>query len=152
MKKINCIQQYIIDSLIKENKLSVNSLIDATSKVCSHELLNNILAIIIESSETNDSLTAVKKSNEVNETVEKEKYEGKTVVHLICTASKLKLITGLKNVFRSKLGLKECKDIVDTMPTYIDITNLSNTERKTLYKILIDTDTEYSIHTTQLMQ
>lgn len=144
MKKINCIQQYIIDSLIKENKLSVNSLIDATSKVCSHELLNNILAIIIESSETNDSLTAVKKSNEVNETVE--------VVHLICTASKLKLITGLKNVFRSKLGLKECKDIVDTMPTYIDITNLSNTERKTLYKILIDTDTEYSIHTTQLMQ
>ena len=137
MKKITCIQQYVIDRLTKENKLSVNSLIDATSKVCSHELLNNILAILIKSSETNDSLIAVKNP-----------YEGKTVVLLTSTASKLKLITGLKYVFRPKLGLKECKDIVDTMPTYIDITNLSETERKTLYKILIDTDTEYSIHTT----
>lgn len=136
MKKIDCIQQYVIDRLTKENKLSINSLIDATSKVCSHELFNNILAILIESSET----------------IEKEKREGKTVVHLTSTASKLKLITGLKYVFRPKLGLKECKDIVDTMPTYIDITNLSETERKILYKMLIDTNTEYSVHTTQLMQ
>lgn len=132
MKKIDCIQQYVIDRLTKENKLSINSLIDATSKVCSHELFNNILAILIESSET----------------IEKEKREGKTVVHLTSTASKLKLITGLKYVFRPKLGLKECKDIVDTMPTYIDITNLSETERKILYKMLIDTNTEYSVHTT----
>lgn len=136
MKKIDCIQQYVIDRLTKENKLSINSLIDATSKVCSHELFNNILAILIESSET----------------IEKEKREGKTVVHLTSTASKLKLITGLKYVFRPKLGLKECKDIVDTMPTYIDITNLSETERKILYKMLIDTNTEYSVHTIQLMQ
>lgn len=132
MKKIDCIQQYVIDRLTKENKLSINSLIDVTSKVCSHELFNNILAILIESSET----------------IEKEKREGKTVVHLTSTASKLKLITGLKYVFRPKLGLKECKDIVDTMPTYIDITNLSETERKILYKMLIDTNTEYSVHTT----
>ena len=34
------------------------------------------------------------------------------------------------------------------MPTYIDITNLSETERKILYKMLIDTNTEYSVHTT----
>ena len=61
MKKIDCIQQYVIDRLTKENKLSINSLIDATSKVCSHELFNNILAILIESSET----------------IEKEKREGK---------------------------------------------------------------------------
>ena len=132
MKKIDCIQQYVIDRLTKENKLSINSLIDVTSKVCSHELFNNILAILIESSET----------------IEKEKREGKTVVHLTSTASKLKLITGLKYVFRPKLGLKECKDIVNTMPTYIDITNLSETERKILYKMLIDTNTEYSVHTT----
>lgn len=145
MKKITNIQQYVINNLIKDNKLSVNSLIDATSKVCSDELFNNILAILIESSETNDLLITVKKHDK---TVEKEKYKGKTVVHLTSTVNKLKLITCLKDVFKSELGLKECKDIVDTMPTYIDITNLSETKRKMLYQMLIDTNTEYSVHTT----
>lgn len=48
MKKITCIQQYVIDNLIEDEKLFTNSLLDAVSKVCSEEQFNNILAILIE--------------------------------------------------------------------------------------------------------
>lgn len=58
MKKISCIQQYVIDSLIKDNKLSIQNLIDAMSKVCSEELFNNIISIIISSSNGNSTLAA----------------------------------------------------------------------------------------------
>lgn len=47
MKKITCIQQYVID-LIEDEILSTNSLLGAVSKVCSEEQFNNILAILIE--------------------------------------------------------------------------------------------------------
>lgn len=58
MKKISCIQQYVIDSLIKDNKLSIQNLIDAMSKVCSEELFNNIISIIISNSNDNSTPTA----------------------------------------------------------------------------------------------
>ena len=48
MKKITCIQQYVIDKLIDDEKLSTGNLIDAMSKVCSKEQFNNILSILIE--------------------------------------------------------------------------------------------------------
>lgn len=48
MKKITCIQQYVIDNLIEDEILSTNSLLGAVSKVCSEEQFNNILAILIE--------------------------------------------------------------------------------------------------------
>ena len=48
MKKITCIQNYVIDKLIEDEKLSTNSLLDAVSKVCSEEQFNNILSILIE--------------------------------------------------------------------------------------------------------
>ena len=48
MKKITCIQQYVIDRLIDDEKISIGSLIDAMSEVCSEEQFNNILAILIE--------------------------------------------------------------------------------------------------------
>lgn len=48
MKKITCIQNYVIDKLIDDEKISTGSLIDAMSKVCSEEQFNNILAILIE--------------------------------------------------------------------------------------------------------
>lgn len=48
MKKIDCIQQYVIDKLIDDEKLSTSSLIDAISKVCSKEQFDNILSILIE--------------------------------------------------------------------------------------------------------
>nr|UWG93450.1 MAG: Ribosomal protein L7/L12 C-terminal domain [Bacteriophage sp.] len=48
MKKITCIQNYVIDKLIEDEKLSTNSLLSAVSKVCSGEQFNNILSILIE--------------------------------------------------------------------------------------------------------
>lgn len=48
MKKIDCIQRYVIDKLIDDEKLSTGNLIDAMSKVCSKEQFDNILSIIIE--------------------------------------------------------------------------------------------------------
>lgn len=50
MKKITCIQNYVIDKLIEDKKLSTNSLLDAVSKVCSEGQFNNILSILIETS------------------------------------------------------------------------------------------------------
>lgn len=48
MKEITCIQQYVIDRLIDDEKISIGNLIDAMSKVCSEEQFNNILSILIE--------------------------------------------------------------------------------------------------------
>lgn len=48
MKKITCIQQYVIDNLIEDEILSTSSLLSAVSKVCSEEQFNNILSILIE--------------------------------------------------------------------------------------------------------
>lgn len=48
MKKITCIQQYVIDNLIEDEILSTNSLLSAVSKACSEEQFNNILSILIE--------------------------------------------------------------------------------------------------------
>lgn len=48
MKKITCIQQYVIDNLIENEILSTNGLLSAVSKVCSEEQFNNILSILIE--------------------------------------------------------------------------------------------------------
>lgn len=48
MKKITCIQQYVIDNLIEDKILSSNSLLNAVSKVCSKEQFDNILSILIE--------------------------------------------------------------------------------------------------------
>lgn len=48
MKKITCIQQYVIDNLIEDEILSTNSLLSAVSKVCSKEQFDNILSILIE--------------------------------------------------------------------------------------------------------
>lgn len=50
MKKITCIQQYVIDNLIEDKILTSNSLLNAVSKVCSKEQFDNILSILIETS------------------------------------------------------------------------------------------------------
>lgn len=50
MKKITCIQNYVINKLIEDEKLSTNSLLDAVSKVCSEGQFDNILSILIETS------------------------------------------------------------------------------------------------------
>lgn len=57
MKKITCIQQYVIDNLIEDEILSTDSLLGAVSKVCSEEQFNNILSILLERNEDSGNKT-----------------------------------------------------------------------------------------------
>lgn len=105
MKKITCIQQYVIDKLIDDEKLSTNSLLDATSKVCSKEQFDNILSILIETPtpytnmpELESKISLVRMSMFVP-----EEASGST---------KMDIIKILKNQFG--LSLKQTKEYVDS--------------------------------------
>lgn len=105
MKKIACIQQYVIDKLINDEKLSIGSLIDATSKVCSKEQFDNILSILIETPtpctnmpELESKISLVRMSMFVP-----EEASGST---------KIDIIKILKNQFG--LSLKQTKEYVDS--------------------------------------
>lgn len=105
MKKITCIQNYIIDKLIEDEKLSTNSLLDAVSKVCSEEQFNNILAILIETPipcanipELENKISLVRMSMFVPEEAS--------------SSTKLDIIKILKNQFG--LSLKQTKEYVDS--------------------------------------
>lgn len=105
MKKIDCIQQYIIDKLIDDEKLSIGSLIDATSKVCSKEQFDNILSILIETPipctnmpELESKISLVRMSM----FVPKEASD----------STKLEIIKILKNQFG--FSLKQTKEYVDS--------------------------------------
>lgn len=105
MKKITCIQQYVIDKLIDDKKLSTSSLIDATSKVCSKEQFDNILSILIEAPipctnmpELESKISLVRMSMFVP-----KEASGST---------KLEIIKILKNQFG--LSLKQTKEYVDS--------------------------------------
>lgn len=105
MKKITCIQQYVIDNLIEDEILSTNSLLGAVSKVCSEEQFNNILAILIETPipctnmpELESKISLVRMSMCVPEGV-----SGST---------KMEIIKILKNQFG--LSLRQTKEYVDS--------------------------------------
>lgn len=110
MKKITCIQQYVIDNLIEDKKLSTNSLLDAISKVCSKEQFDNILSILIE---TPIPCTDVPKLEH------KEDSENKTnlvrmsmfVPEEVSGSNKIDIIKILKNQFN--LSLNQTKEYVD---------------------------------------
>lgn len=76
MKKITCIQQYVIDNLIEDKILTSNSLLDAVSKVCSKEQFDNILSILIETpipctneEELEDKINSLRMATNQNSTV-----------------------------------------------------------------------------------
>lgn len=105
MKKIDCIQQYVIDKLIDDEKLSTGNLIDAMSKVCSKEQFDNILSILIETPipctnmpELESKISLVRMSMCVPEGV-----SGST---------KMDIIKILKNQFG--LSLNQTKEYVDS--------------------------------------
>lgn len=105
MKKIDCIQQYVIDKLIDDEKISTGSLIDAMSKVCSKEQFDDILSILIETPipctnmpELESKISLVRMSMYVPEGV-----SGST---------KIEIIKILKNQFG--LSLRQTKEYVDS--------------------------------------
>lgn len=105
MKKIDCIQRYVIDKLIDNEKISIGSLIDAMSKVCSKEQFDNILSILIETPipctnmpELESKTNLVRMSMFISEEAGNE--------------TKLRIIKILMNQF--DLGLKQTKEYVNS--------------------------------------
>ena len=111
MKKITCIQNYVIDKLIEDEILSTDSLLGAVSKVCSEEQFNNILSILIE---TPIPCTDVPKLEH------KEDSENKTnlvrmnmfIPEKTSTKAKIEIIKILKEQFN--FSLKQTKEYVDS--------------------------------------
>lgn len=105
MKKITCIQQYVIDNLIEDEILSTNSLLGAVSKVCSEEQFNNILSILIETPipctnmpELESSTSLVRISMSISNEVNNE--------------TKMRIVKILKDL--TGLDLKQTKEYVDS--------------------------------------
>lgn len=105
MKKITCIQQYVIDNLTEDEKLSTNSLLDAVSEVCSKEQFDNILSILIE---TPVPCTNVLESESKTSLVKMSMFIPKKLVN----STKIEVIKILENQFG--LNLKQAKEYVDS--------------------------------------
>ena len=111
MKKITCIQQYVIDNLIEDEILSTNSLLGAVSKVCSEEQFNNILSILIE--------TPIPCTN-IPELERKEDSENETnlvrmsmfIPEKTSAKAKIEIIKILKEQFN--FSLNQTKEYVDS--------------------------------------
>lgn len=107
MKKITCIQRYVIDKLIDDEKLSTGNLIDAMSKVCSKEQFDNILSILIE---TPISSTNIPKL-EYKEDLEKVGMS-MFISSKVSSDTKMRIMKILKDQF--SLGIKQTKEYVDS--------------------------------------
>ena len=108
MKEITCIQQYVIDNLINDKRLSIENLIEAVIKTCSTEQFNNILSILIR--------TPIPCTN-------KENSEDNTKFVKMCMfipketskETKIQIIKVLREQFDIvALNLREARDYVDT--------------------------------------
>lgn len=111
MKKITCIQNYVIDKLIDDEKISTGSLIDAISKVCSEEQFNNILSILIE---TPIPCTDVPKLEHKEDSGNKTNLVrmGMFIPEETNTSAKLGIIKILKKQFN--FSLNQTKEYVDS--------------------------------------
>lgn len=107
MKKITCIQQYVIDKLIDDEKLSTGNLIDAMSKVCSKEQFDNILSILIETSVPCTNMPEL----EYKEDLEKVGMS-MFISSKVSSDTKMQIMKILKDQF--SLGIKQTKEQVDS--------------------------------------
>lgn len=148
MKKITCIQQYVIDNLIEDEILSTNSLLGAISKVCSKEQFDNILSILIE---TPIPCTDVPKLEH------KEDSENKTnlvrmsmfIPEKTSAKDKIEIIKILKEQFN--FSLNQTKEYVDscigkysTLPNIILQTEVDEVTKKLEpYNVIVSTAVFY---------
>ena len=111
MKKITCIQNYVIDKLIEVEKLSTNSLLDAVSKVCSEGQFDNILSILIE---TSILCTDVPKLERKEDSGNKTNLVRMSmfIPEEINTPAKLNIIKILQK--QSNFSLRQIKEYVDS--------------------------------------
>lgn len=111
MKKITCIQNYVIDKLIEDEKLSTNSLLDAVSKVCSEGQFDNILSILIE---TSILCTDVPKLERKEDSGNKTNLVRMSmfIPEEINTPAKLNIIKILQK--QSNFSLRQIKEYVDS--------------------------------------
>lgn len=111
MKKITCIQQYVIDNLIEDEILSTNSLLSAVSKVCSEEQFNNILSILIE---TPIPCTDIPKLEHKEDSGNKTNLVRMSmfIPEETNTSAKLNIIKILQK--QSNFGLRQIKEYVDS--------------------------------------
>lgn len=111
MKKITCIQQYVIDNLIEDEILSTNSLLSAVSKVCSEEQFNNILSILIE---TPIPCTDIPKLERKEDSGNKTNLVRMSmfIPEETNTSAKLNIIKILQK--QSNFGLRQIKEYVDS--------------------------------------
>lgn len=104
MKEITCIQQYVIDNLINNKRLSIENLIEAVTKTCSTEQFNNILTVLIK---TQTSCTNKDKVNFVKMNMYISKEVG--------NETKIQIIKILREQFNTiSLSLKEAKDYINS--------------------------------------
>lgn len=148
MEKITCIQQYVIDKLIEDEKLYTNGLLDAVSKVCSEEQFNNILSILIE--------TPIPCTN-IPELERKEDSENKTnlvrmsmfIPEKTSTKAKIEIIKILKEQFN--FSLNQTKEYVDScigkysiLPNIILQTEVDEVTKKLEpYNVIVSTAVSY---------
>lgn len=104
MKKITCMQNYVLDKLIEDEKLSTNSLLDAVSKVCSEEQFNNILSILIETPIPYTKEDLGNKTNLVRMSM--------FIPEKTSTETKINIVRILKEQFN--FSLKQTKEYVDS--------------------------------------
>ena len=144
MKKITCIQQYVIDNLIEDEILSTNSLLGAVSKVCSEEQFNNILAILIE---TPIPCTDVPKLERKEDSGNKTNLVRMSmfIPEETNTSAKLDIIKILQK--QSNFSLRQIKEYVDscigkysTLPNIILQTEVDEVTKKLEpYNVIIST-------------
>nr|DAF98778.1 MAG TPA: 50S ribosomal protein L11 [Podoviridae sp. ctLPy3] len=148
MKKITCIQQYVIDNLIEDEILSTNSLLGAISKVCSKEQFDNILSILIE--------TPIPCTN-IPELDRKEDSENETnlvrmsmfIPEKASAKAKIEIIKILKEQFN--FSLNQTKEYVDscigkysTLPNIILQTEVDEVTKKLEpYNVIVSTAAFY---------
>lgn len=148
MKKITCIQQYVIDNLIEDEILSTNSLLGAISKVCSEEQFNNILSILIETPiPCTDIPKLERKEDSENETnlVRMSMF----VPEKTSTKAKIEIIKILKEQFN--FSLNQTKEYVDscigkysTLPNIILQTEVDEVTKKLEpYNVIVSTAAFY---------
>lgn len=144
MKKITCIQNYVIDNLIEDEILSTNSLLSAVSKVCSEEQFNNILSTLIETPIPCTDIPKLEhKENSGNKTnlVRMSMF----IPEKTNTSAKLDIIKILKKQFN--FSLNQTKEYVDScigkysiLPTAILQTEVDEVTKKLEpYSVIIST-------------